>query len=395
MRPDQPAVRNVVVSGYIYANRSVGGIVGKIGRNVSGAVISGCANFAEIHNTDAKGVGGIAGAGWNGGLIENCYNAGSVTSTYSCPTGGISGSNEISVHNCYSYGRIAAARDSFAMAIGTNNGGGTDVDNCFWLTGTAPGGGYYGKTRGSVTEMTEAEMKSAGLVEQLGEAFAADEAGINSGYPVLAYQKDRKEAVPAPPAPADPGSADISAFGDVTESDWFFPAVQYTFWKGLFQGTAGDRFDPQTPMNRAMYVTVLGRMEGADPSQYTGTAFTDVPDGKWFSLYVQWAVDHEIVLGVGNGEFNPMGEVTREQIATILYRYQKNNGVVMRTQDPERAETFADWDAVDSWARDAVGWMVGNHYLNGSAGLLDPAGKATRAQVAQILMNYDRLPVIE
>ena len=67
----------------------------------------------------------------------------------------------------------------------------------------------------------------------------------------------------------------------------------------------------------------------------------------------------------------------------------------MRTQDPERAETFADWEAVDSWAKEAVSWMVGNYYLNGSSGLLEPAGKATRAQVAQILMNYGRLPVIE
>lgn len=391
MWPQQPAVRNVVVSGYIKGNRSVGGIVGKIGKNVEGAVISQCANFAEIRNTDAKGIGGIAGAGWNGGVIENCYHAGSVSSSYSCPSGGISGSNENTIRNCYSYGKVEAVRDSFAMAIGTNNGGGNDVDNCFWLSGSAPGGGYYGKTNGTVTEQTEEQLKSVETLELLGTAFTADTAGINHGYPVLVYQKSRTEAVPAPPAPEDVSKVNISAFRDVRNDDWFYAAVQYAVGNGLFRGTSEETFEPQTPMSRAMFVTVLGRLDGADASQYEGSSFMDVPEGMWFSPYVQWAVQHGIVSGVGEGKFNPEGMVTREQIAAILYRYQNNNGVVMRVQDPERVSGFTDWPSVSGWSRDAVAWMVGNHYLNGSAGLLEPSGSATRAQVAQIIRNYDGL----
>lgn len=386
--PDQPAVRNVVVSGYIYGNRSVGGIVGKIGKTLKGATISQCANFAEIRNTDAKGVGGIVGAGWNGGVIENCYHAGSVVSTYSCPSGGISGSNEITIRNCYSYGTVAAMRDSFAMAIGTNNGGGTDVDNCFWLTGSAPGGGYYGKINGAVTEQTEEELKSDGTLNALGTAFAADADGQNHGYPILAYQAGRTELIPAVPEPVDYGQVDLSKLTDVKSDDWFYEAVQYVVGNGFFQGTSDTMFEPQTTMNRAMFVTVLGRMENVEPLEYTGSHFSDVPEGMWFSPYVEWAVRHQVVTGVGEETFDPYGLVTREQIAVMLYRYQKNNGVVMSVQEPERVKLFADWSSVDAWAQEAVVWMAGNHLLNGSGGLLDPAGSASRAQVAQIIKNY-------
>ena len=120
--------------------------MGKIGKSVNGVTIENCANFASVNNTDAKGCGGIAGAGWNSGVIRNCYNAGAVSSTYTCPTGGISGSNEAVIENCYSVGTVTAAHDSYAMGIGTNNGGGTDVDNCYWLSGWAAGGGILRRT---------------------------------------------------------------------------------------------------------------------------------------------------------------------------------------------------------------------------------------------------------
>lgn len=146
-----PTVKDLAVTGYIYGRRSVGGIVGKIGQTTAsrladgstGGIIESCMNFAEVCNTDAKGCGGIAGAGWNKGVIRYCANFGYIHSSYTCPTGGISGSNEVPLESCYSVGTISAAADSYAMGIGTNNGGATTVDRCFWLTGTASGGGYY------------------------------------------------------------------------------------------------------------------------------------------------------------------------------------------------------------------------------------------------------------
>ena len=182
-----PAVRNLIVRGYISANRSVGGIVGKIGRTASGAIVENCANYASVNNTDAKGIGGIVGAAWNAGTIRNCFNAGRITSTYRCPAGGIAGSNEITIENCYNTGKITAAADNYAMAIGTNNGGAGTVTNCYWLENTAPGGGYYsvGSTENGSTVKTAEEMKTSDFAGTLGSAFAADTGNINGGYPVL------------------------------------------------------------------------------------------------------------------------------------------------------------------------------------------------------------------
>lgn len=158
-----PTIRNVAVDGYIYGRRSIGGVVGKIGQTTAsllkdgsiGGIVENCINFAEVHNTDAKGCGGIVGAAWSAGIVRNCVNFGSVSSTYNCPTAGIVGSNEISIVNCYNVGRIKAKSNSYAMAIGTNNGGGTDVRNCYWMTTSAPGGGYYKWDKAEVTEITD------------------------------------------------------------------------------------------------------------------------------------------------------------------------------------------------------------------------------------------------
>jgi hypothetical protein len=192
IRPVGAGVCNIAVKGTFYANRSVGGIVGKIGKTNGGVTIENCANFASVTSTDSKGVGGIVGASWNGGVIRNCYNAGTITAYYAkCPAGGIAGSNEIKIENCYNIGTIKAASDSFAMAIGTNNGGApyTYITNCWYLDGSAVGGGYFSSSDayndGSLSADT---MKSAQFVQTLGSAFVADTAGINGGYPILSWQ---------------------------------------------------------------------------------------------------------------------------------------------------------------------------------------------------------------
>ena len=158
-----PTVRNIAVTGYIYARRSVGGIVGKIGQTSAtrlgdgstGGIIENCVNFAAVKSTDSKGVGGIVGAGWNKGLVRNCANFGSITSTYSRGiAGGISGSNEIAIKNCYNMGVVTSAKASGAMSLGTNSGG-DSWENCYWLTGTATGGGVYSASTSSQAEIHE------------------------------------------------------------------------------------------------------------------------------------------------------------------------------------------------------------------------------------------------
>lgn len=371
IRPLNPAVRNLAVTGYIYANRSVGGIVGKIGRTSAangdgsiGAIIENCANFASVKNTDAKGVGGIVGAGWNSGVIRSCYNAGTISSTYTCPTGGISGSNEIPIENSYNVGNISAFKDSYAMAIGTNNGGGTQISNCYWLAGSAPGGGYYGKTSGTVTELSQEQMKSAGFVPKLGGSFQADTYGVNQGYPILAWQAERAKG----------------GFADVSATAWYQSAVDYVVGASLFTGTSPTTFSPDGTMTRAMFATVLGRLAGADTSGYPTGPFSDVVPGSWYASSVNWAMATGLVAGTGTGAFSPDDAISLEAMALVLYRY---------SGETAPGNTLPDHvGEVSPWSREAMAWANGRKLFDGVGGALRAQGAATRAQVARILMNF-------
>ncbi|MEA5144194.1 MAG: hypothetical protein VB023_11580 [Oscillibacter sp.] len=178
-----PVVENVAAAGYIYARRSVGGIVGKTGHSAAvdlydgsaGPAIRSCVNFATVKNTDSKGCGGIAGAGWNKAVIENCANFGTVFTSYS-NAGGISGSCEAAVTNCYNVGYVNGSRSNQAQAMGTNNGGAV-WNNCYWLTGSSYADSVdsyafpavYGSTSGStVTEVTSfGALASADFLKNL------------------------------------------------------------------------------------------------------------------------------------------------------------------------------------------------------------------------------------
>lgn len=184
-RVDQPVVKNLSITGYISAGRSVGGIVGKCGQSNLGCQIVNCANFAEIHGAQKKGTGGIAGAAWNkktSGAIINCYNAGDVYGGYTDETGGIAGANEIALVNCYNVGTVHL---DGGASLAADAGG--SYTNSYWLTGTASTG-VYGYTGANVTEMSSADMQASTFVDALGSAFAADTEGINNGYPVLYWQ---------------------------------------------------------------------------------------------------------------------------------------------------------------------------------------------------------------
>jgi hypothetical protein len=196
-----PTVKNVAVTGYIYGNRHVGGIVGKIGKTNGGGVVENCANFATIVGTDAKGTGGIVGASWNGGIVKNCFNAGNVNGGW--PAGGIVGANENTIENCYNRGTVTSnAGSSFAMGIGTDNGGAPTVTNSYYLAGSAEGGGYYANATDKGTPNDPARtsefMKLPDFLNTLGSAFAEDTGNINQGYPVLAWMSSGKTGTGTP-----------------------------------------------------------------------------------------------------------------------------------------------------------------------------------------------------
>ena len=184
----------------------------------------------------------------------------------------------------------------------------------------------------------------------------------------------------------DPNAQKPVEFVDVPKDEWYVGAVDYAVRNGLMGGTSANTFEPESAMTRAMLVTVLWRYEGK-PMGYQNT-FSDVnaKNGSWYIDAVAWAAANGIVGGVGNNKFDPDGNITREQMATILYRYAKKKGI--DTGKRGDLSAFPDGGKVESWAKDAVQWTVAEKIIGGSEGYLLPQGNATRAQVATILMRF-------
>ena len=140
-----------------------------------------------------------------------------------------------------------------------------------------------------------------------------------------------------------------------------------------------------------MFVTVLGRAAGVEASEDAHSSFRDVADGQWYAPYVNWAAENGIVNGYDNETFAPDDAITREQMATILYRYAKYRGVDVTAVDASRFHTFSDTDQVSDYAKAPMIWATDKGIINGMGdGTLAPQEKSTRAQVSQIIMNYDQ-----
>lgn len=173
---------------------------------------------------------------------------------------------------------------------------------------------------------------------------------------------------------------------DITH--WAHEGIDYCVKTNLFNGMSKTTFEPDTAMSRAMLVTVLWRYRGAKKE---GTnEFVDVAAKAWYADAVSWAASNDIVNGVGNDCFDPDGKVTREQVATILYRYAE----YMEKDVSARKEldSFSDYAKVSSWATDAMSWAVASGIIGGAkekTGVyIMPQDNATRAQIATIIMRF-------
>jgi hypothetical protein len=176
------------------------------------------------------------------------------------------------------------------------------------------------------------------------------------------------------------------SFVDVTEKDWFFEYIMYAAEKGLFSGTGENTFSPDMPMTRSMLITVLHRLEGK-PATANAADFADIPAGQWYTDAVNWSSEKEIVKGVTETEFMPESNITREQLAVILYRYASSKN--MAADDLGSIGSFRDNDKVSAWAETAVRWAAGKGIITGREdNTLDPSGSATRAEVAAMLKRY-------
>ena len=174
-------------------------------------------------------------------------------------------------------------------------------------------------------------------------------------------------------------------FTDVRESDWFYKDVAFAYENGLFAGTSDTTFSPNASMTRAMLVTVLYRLEG-EPTVYGRSGFSDVQYNEYYEDAVTWAADNGIVNGTSTTTFSPNANVTREQMAAILYRYAQHKKY--NTAASSGLNGFTDHASVSGYAAASLEWAVAEKLVNGSAGKLMPTGNATRAQVAAILHRF-------
>lgn len=172
-----------------------------------------------------------------------------------------------------------------------------------------------------------------------------------------------------------------TGFSDVATDAWYADAVEYVRDNGLMGGTSDTTFAPDTVTSRAMLATILYRAEGS-PAVAAAADFSDVPAGAYYADAAAWAAENGIISGYGNGLFGSNDPVTREQIATILWRYAGS-------PSSNAGQDFADEGSISAYAADAVDWARANSIVSGVEGnRFLPQGNATRAQVATILHNY-------
>ena len=194
-----------------------------------------------------------------------------------------------------------------------------------------------------------------------------------SGGSRPAQTESPEEEKPTQEAPA-------AEFAD-TKGHWAAEAIAYCAEKGIMNGTGEGAFSPDVTASRAMLAKVLYALAG-QPSGEGKNAFTDVESGAWYADAVAWASESGIVTG-SEGKFMPDASLTREQLAVMLWRYERGCG-----RGTERAElSFADTDAISPWAAEAVEWAFGAGVLRGSDGRVMPQKEATRAELAQVFFN--------
>lgn len=241
---------------------------------------------------------------------------------------------------------------------------------------TVPGQEYAIK---KATDAHYGTWQSSGLFEGLTAdtdykiitRVAETEAAMPSAVSTVLQTRTKTVPAAAPAVPADHLSEYSNVdfpFKDVAEDAWYYGSVAYAYSNGLFSGTSKAAFSPDTAMTRQMIWIVLARMDGKTPA--------DMGEAR------AWAMEN----GISDGT-NPTASITREQMATILYRYAQYKNYDT-TQGGMAIREFADYDSISDYALTALGWSVNAGLMQGSCSNLMPTGSATRAQVATILKRF-------
>ena len=173
-------------------------------------------------------------------------------------------------------------------------------------------------------------------------------------------------------------------FTDVPESRWSYPYIQQLYDAGVVSGTSATTFEPTANVTRAQFVTMLAGLQGADVSAYTSDKFSDVPAGAWYAPYVNWAAENGVVHGVSDTAFAPDAEISRQDMAAMLYRYAGQFGIQLGTGNP--AITFTDEADIADYALPAVEALQRAGVISGMPdGSFRPRDTATREQACVML----------
>lgn len=247
----------------------------------------------------------------------------------------------------------------------------------FTMTLTAPLGktnaGYWANLYYYNTRTRTLEFQSASKIATDGTAsFPFSHA---SDYAIV-IDTDSHEPVELP-------------FTDVPEDAWYEDAAGYVYKHGLMAGTSATTFAPDVTTSRAMIATILWRMAGSPVVDYAMT-YTDVAQGQWYSEAVRWATSEGVVTGYGNGLFGTNDPITREQLATMLWRYAQTEGYDVSIGEDTNILSYTDVADLSEYAIPAMQWAVGAGIINGTGdgSTLTPQGQATRAQAAVMLMRF-------
>ena len=182
------------------------------------------------------------------------------------------------------------------------------------------------------------------------------------------------------------GQEYTNPFGDVKSDDWFSDAIEFVHKKNLMKGVSDNEFEPNEKLSRAMIVTILYRMENEPSASFN--KFGDVNADEWYGAAVAWASENGIVNGVSENEFAPNDNLTREQMAAIIYRYIKFKGKDVSVGENTNILSYTDAESVSEYAVEAICYAVGSGLMKGdSETTLNPSGTATRAETATIIMR--------
>lgn len=239
-------------------------------------------------------------------------------------------------------------------------------------------------------ENTPAEDEVPTPVEPEADPKPVDPTPVDPEPEVVAPAPDvtepEEEEPVVTPEPEVKPEAEKVAFDDVKATDWYYDYVNYVCENKMMNGVSATEFAPNVNLTRAMFVTVLYRMEGEPATE--SAAFTDVAAGTWYEKSVAWASANGIVNGISATEFGPDANITREQMAAIIYRYAKYKNADVSVGENTNILSYEDFESISDYAIEPLQYVCGSGIINGTtATTLAPKENATRAQAAAIFMR--------